>query len=261
MNSERFRVRGYDVFLVQGWGKWSEGLLCRTLCKYITCDVTFSLIRVVSYPSFSCPNTEAPCQLFFSAHIFKSDTSPLLFFLFLSSCYLLALHLCFLSPQPSLRSLYFFPFCQSSKTSWGFSLQHQQHSKVKSPKRERFPAVLPITTYCTVLSPWKRDCVQAWLYISHIQRVNRGTVLNNTFTVANVLLWLEFYYTISAVCFCLNLSKKCFRSTQNPLKAQSQCHLMVTRSFDRWTFLSWIQPVRQCLIPSCPGKVPPFKWM
>lgn len=144
MKSQRFRVRGYDVFLVQGRGNEGKRYSAE-LSKDVTCDVTFSLVCSAS-SLLSCPNTAHSPQLLF--------LNLLQFFLFF---YLFVLP----KPQHIMQtSTYIFVlFPNGRKSSWCFSLQPQQLSKVKSPKRIRLPAALPITT-CRA-SPWKRDCVQA----------------------------------------------------------------------------------------------------
>lgn len=97
----RFRVRGYDVFLLQGR---ANELLQNS--EYVTCDVTSFLIHDHPQPKnpfFSCLKHWASCQLFLSAHIFSCGSAafPSLR-LFLSSRYLLPPHLSSLSPHSVL---------------------------------------------------------------------------------------------------------------------------------------------------------------
>lgn len=106
MNSEHFRVRGYDVFLVQGWGNELKG----TLQSCVTCDVTSSLIPPSALsPLFPVQTLSLPFDYSSQPILLERHSSPPLFPPFLSSCYLLPLHLSSLNPNPSLGSLCFSP--------------------------------------------------------------------------------------------------------------------------------------------------------
>lgn len=151
MNSERFRVRGYDVFLVQGWGKWTEG--CSTELKYVTCDVTSSLCLIPLFPvrTPSLPHDCASQPIFLAVTLQPSPfPNP-----FSSSWYLLPLHLSSLSPKPALSALYFSRSVMAVRLP-GVSVCCLS-STARLNVREDGGSLLLYLLRHTVPSPWKSD--------------------------------------------------------------------------------------------------------
>lgn len=120
---------------------------------------------------------EPHCQLFFSAHIFKSDTSPPLFPFFLSSCYLSALHLPFLNHQPSLKSPYSFPLRTAVRLPGVLVCCLSSTARLNPPKES--------DSLLLYQSPHTVRCPR--LLVHFIKQRDKQTT-DNTCTVANVLV-------------------------------------------------------------------------
>lgn len=260
MNSERFRVRGYDVFLLQGW------LNRRVLSefKYVTCDVTSFLIHPLPYTPFFLSKHWGSCRLFLSSHIFSGDTTalhsphPLLYppatsYLFICPPY-----------KPSLSSI-FFLFCHGSEASCCLS----NTARLNLQKR-KIPCWF--AHYHIRRPHLGRVSVQAWLYTSHTKKgkqrggIHKAWQKSLIYNHCGILLFkLEHKDLRSAQtpAACSSSRSECcdkgeLRGGQRGVKVISQWQSLLISDISCLEF----SPYRQRLIQSCHStSSPPVKWL